>query len=169
VLAGAFSVENFHVTSQGMTAVFDYSRDANGQEEIVLRSNEGLTISAPNATPTAVTLSFFTATGREDTVLIEWETTSEIDTLGFNLWRSENRDGDCVLLNPTLIAAEPGSIWGRHYSYADGAVVPGVTYYYTLEEVGAGSTFYGPVAASLVRSYSIYLPIVLRDVSTGTR
>jgi hypothetical protein len=43
--------------------------------------------------PTVVFLSSFTAAGNGKQVKVDWETTSEIDNLGFNLYRSPKKDG----------------------------------------------------------------------------
>jgi hypothetical protein len=69
--------------------------------------------------------------------------------VGFNVWRSETRDGGYVQVNDTLIpSASPGGVWGSGYSYVDSDVIPGTTYYYRLEEleVGGGRDWYGPVS-----------------------
>jgi hypothetical protein len=79
--------------------------------------------------------------------VVTWETAVEIDTLGFNLWRSETRDGSYDQVNNALIpAASPGGVWGGSYTYTDSDVTPGRTYYYKLHEIEAGgvSNWYGP-------------------------
>ena len=44
---------------------------------------------------------------------VTWETALEIDTVGFNLWRSTNVGSGYVQVNDTLIpAASPGGVWG---------------------------------------------------------
>lgn len=65
-------------------------------------------------------------------------------------------------LNESLIPARfPGQGLGASYSYLDGAAHPGVTYYYTLEDVDADGTRtpHGPVTFTLWRAY---LPLVWR-------
>lgn len=97
--------------------------------------------------PTAVSLASFTATWDGDQVLVAWETTMEVDTAGFNLWRSTAPDGGYAQINSTLIpSASPGGMQGAAYSYTDANVTPGTTYYYKLEELvaGGGSNWYGP-------------------------
>jgi len=97
--------------------------------------------------PTAVTLASFTAEWDSGQVLIAWETTLEIDTIGFNLWRSTASDGAYVRVNETLIpAASPGGVMGGVYTFDDPSAVPGTTYYYKLEEleVGGARNWYGP-------------------------
>ncbi|MBN1978813.1 MAG: hypothetical protein JW918_15555 [Anaerolineae bacterium] len=100
--------------------------------------------------PTAVELSAFDATWSGSDVLVTWETAMEIDTVGFNVWRSTTADGSYVKANDTLIpAASPGGVWGGSYAFTDPNVLPGTTYYYKLEEIEAGkeaSNWYGPVS-----------------------
>lgn len=130
------------------------------------------TTPTPTGTPTAVTLSSFTATAYDGYVLVEWETASEIDTLGFNLYRSQSTDGLRIRLNEALILSQAvGSVGGASYQHMDSEVTGGVTYYYWLEdvEVGGASTVHGPVSAAAQRVYRIYLPIVLRNGPVGQR
>jgi hypothetical protein len=99
--------------------------------------------------PTAVTLSSFTAEWDGDQVAVAWETALEIDTVGFNVWRSTAADGGYAQVNSTLIpAASPGGVWGGSYAFTDAGVTPGATYYYKLEEleVGGARNWYGPVS-----------------------
>lgn len=103
--------------------------------------------------PTLVTLGDFTAT---DSIRLQWETMSEEDTAGFNLWRAKApADGKCTSqrvedytevtkLNPQLIANSGAFLQGASYSYQDRQVAAQTTYCYGLEEInGEGmSTFY---------------------------
>jgi hypothetical protein len=113
---------------------------------------------------TLVELASFTATGHDDYVQVEWETASEIDNDGFNLWRSEAEAGSYTQLNADLIPARGGPTTGASYSYDDEAVTNGVTYWYKLEDVDlyGVSTFHGPVSAVAGRGYRLYLPLVLK-------
>jgi hypothetical protein len=99
----------------------------------------------------AVTLVSFTATGGDGQVLIEWETASEMDNIGFNLWRSTSEAGDYVRLNDSLIPSQAlGSVIGAYYYYTDSDVINGTTYYYKLESVDVYGhvEFHGPISAT---------------------
>lgn len=97
---------------------------------------------------------------------VTWETALEIDTVGFNLWRSTNVGSGYVQVNDTLIpAASPGGVWGGAYAFTDAGVTPGTTYYYKLEEleVGGARNWYGPTSTG----DSGPTAVVLSTVATG--
>lgn len=114
--------------------------------------------------PTLITLASFTASHRGDHVLLEWKTASEVDSAGFNLWRSEAEAGPYARLNADLIPARGGPTNGLSYSYLDDTIANGVTYWYKLEDVDAHgvSVLHGPVSATPRRCHRIYLPALLR-------
>lgn len=80
-------------------------------------------------------------------VLVEWTTESEVETAGFNVYRSEGAEGPYVKINPELIPSSPDPILGGHYVYTDTDVVAGRTYYYKLEDVELDGTtaLHGPI------------------------
>jgi hypothetical protein len=114
--------------------------------------------------PTLIELASFTATPHDGYVLVEWETASEIDNDGFNLWRSEAAGGEYAKLNADLIPAQGGPTTGASYSYNDEAVINGITYWYKLEDVDlySASTFHGPVSATPRQLHRLYLPLLLK-------
>jgi hypothetical protein len=120
------------------------------------------------AIPTAVHLIRFEAWPDGTAIHIEWETATEIDNLGFNLYRSEADGGPYVKLNDALIPSQaPGSSIGAVYTYTDSLVQPGFTYYYKIEDVDAFgvSTLHGPIWATAAAPplHRLYLPLVLRE------
>ncbi len=68
-------------------------------------------------------------------IRIDWETETEIDTAGFNVYRSDQPDGDFELLNNGLIPSSGDATSGSSYSFVDASVTAGETYYYRLEDV----------------------------------
>ena len=68
-------------------------------------------------------------------VIVEWSTASELDTVGFNLYRSEDQKGDFHIVNDRLIPSSSDALMGGDYSYRDVTVRAGHTYYYLLEDV----------------------------------
>ena len=99
-----------------------------------------------DAQPLAATLVSFTAEAEENQVLVSWETASEIDTLGFTIYRSDGADNELAVL-AFVPSQSPGSTAGAAYTYADAGVAAGQTYWYWLESVDlAGVTrMHGPV------------------------
>ncbi len=99
---------------------------------------------------TAVELASFDAAPQDGGVLLTWATASEVDNLGFNIYRADSQVGELIKINPNLIPSKNlGSSTGAAYSYLDGSAVPGATYYYWLEDLdmSGASARHGPVAA----------------------
>lgn len=102
--------------------------------------------------PTSVTLVSFTAKPQADAIQIEWETATELETLGFDLFRAEAEDGPRSRINPSFIPSQnPGSAAGALYEWWDDTVSTEATYYYWLEAVDiyGDSSLHGPVHTSL--------------------
>jgi hypothetical protein len=116
--------------------------------------------------PTAVTLARFEATAAKGGILVEWETATEMDTLGFNLYRGEPAGGPYARLNEALIPSQsPGVPTGASYAWLDGGVEAGFTYYYLLEDVDVQgqAVRHGPVHATVPgRVHRVYLPQIRR-------
>ena len=82
-----------------------------------------------------VSLSFFRPTLENGEVVIRWTTESELDNAGFNILRSETRNGEYKQVNTELIAGH-GTTGERHsYKWVDPTAKPGVVYYYQIEDV----------------------------------
>jgi hypothetical protein len=104
--------------------------------------------------PTAVRLLWFEVTGVEgQAITLGWETATELDTLGFNLYRATAIDGERARVNAELIPTlfPPGSLLGAIYEYTD--TLPqedqGQQIYYWLEEVEihGNAELHGPLEA----------------------
>lgn len=87
---------------------------------------------------------------RDQTAInVDWSTATEIDTAGFNIYRSTSPDGPFTQVNDTIISASPDPLTGGTYQFTDTDVVPDQTYYYELEdvEVNGNTTRHGPITA----------------------
>ncbi len=119
------------------------------------------TLRDPNY-PTAVTLADFSATRGTGQIRLTWQTLMEIDTLGFNVYRSSSPDSGRrgQRLNEALIpAAAVGSVLGQTYEFIDDTVQPGWQYYYWLEVINLDDTqLFGP--QSVNQFIGLYLPVV---------
>jgi len=113
--------------------------------------------------PTAVKLLSFTASGRLDHVVVTWETATEENNVGFNLYRRAVGTQEYLRLNLALIpSAAPGWGQGASYTFADDTTTAGVTYEYVLEDVDLSGTRtpHGPVTA--MGPYAFFIPSVYR-------
>lgn len=100
--------------------------------------------------PTAVELLSFEARGGDQSVELAWATASEVNNIGFHLYRAESEDGP---YEPITAAPVPGlgsSPEGARYAYTDSGLRNGTTYFYKLEDIDtAGETkLHGPVSAT---------------------
>ena len=103
--------------------------------------------------PTAVDLVSFKAEPQGRDVLVSWETASEIDNVGFSVYRSV-AGGERVRLNAWLIPSQsPGSTMGSSYQYVDRSAEPDTAYQYWLEDIdmAGAAAMNGPLAVQTPR------------------
>jgi len=96
----------------------------------------------------SVTIVYFGATGRQDSILVSWETASENNVLGFNVYRGTTEQRESAMnLNASLIPSQGSG--GGQYSFTDNGAAAGTTYYYWLGVLGLTGReyYYGPVTA----------------------
>mgnify|MGYP000859411666 CR=1 FL=1 len=95
--------------------------------------------------PLAADLLTFTGSSVNGKVKLEWETANEVDTIGFNLYRSKSLDGVRTKINENLISSQnAGLSGGGYYMFKDKTVKGKKIYYYWLEEIdlsGKGTLF----------------------------
>lgn len=98
---------------------------------------------------------------RQVAILVEWSTASELSTVGFNLYRSDERDGRYEKVNSALIPASPDPLAGGDYSYRDTSVAANDTYFYMLEDVDSSGAAerYGPIEVKAQRGGQIELAL----------
>ena len=89
----------------------------------------------PGDAPLPVELSSFTATVLEGGVHLRWRTESEVENLGFDVFRGKERDGPFFKINDFLIPGAGSSPVPHEYEFADADVVEGCRYFYYLEDV----------------------------------
>ena len=103
--------------------------------------------------PTAVELASFSAEPQGRDVLVSWETASEIDNVGFNVYRSE-AGGERTRLNAWLIPSQnPGSTAGSSYQFVDRSAEPDTAYEYWLEDIdmSGAAAINGPLTVQTSR------------------
>ena len=120
-------------------------------------------------TPLAVDLAFFTAQAEGAAVRLTWETVSEVDHVGFNLYRGPAADGPWTPLNDTLIVSPvPGSTDGQHYEWLDADPLDDAIYWYQLEalDVDSAARIVGRTSVQLGQTppaQRIWLPLILQQ------
>ncbi|MBL7067222.1 MAG: hypothetical protein ISS29_05125, partial [Candidatus Marinimicrobia bacterium] len=137
IVTGSYSSPNFTVFSHDFLDGYYYT----------LAST-----SSDNSLP--VGLSYFCAVAGNERITLKWTTESEIDNLGFNIYRSPNSNspagGQFLMINDELISNAGNSSQRHDYEYVDNGLTNGVTYWYKLEDVDySGNTkLHGPVSAT---------------------
>ena len=95
-------------------------------------------ISTPGQTlgqPLPVELSSFRPTLEDGKVVVRWTTESELDNAGFNIYRSETRNGEFKQVNAQLIQGAGTTGERNTYEWVDTTAKPDVVYYYQIEDV----------------------------------
>jgi flagellar basal body-associated protein FliL len=100
---------------------------------------------------------------QQASVIIDWTTASEIDTAGFNVYRSMQSDLGYRRVNAALIPASQEPLTGGVYSYTDFGVEPGKIYFYLLEDVSMDGqvTRHGPIEVKAQANYWLNFSILI--------
>ncbi len=70
--------------------------------------------------------------------VVTWETASEANTAGFNIYRGPTANGPWTQVNATLIPPSAEPVRGGRYEFRDTTARAGESSYYLLEEVELG-------------------------------
>lgn len=97
----------------------------------------------------AIDLVNFTATAQEDSILIQWETATEIDNAGFYVTRATEPEPTYSDISG-FIPAEGSGVIGAEYQFVDDDVTKGNVYYYILEAVDTSQNvdIHGPITVT---------------------
>jgi hypothetical protein len=82
-----------------------------------------------------VTLSYFEARYVDNVVILRWITESEINNLGFEVYRAESKDGPFKKINPHRIEGAGTTASQHKYEYIDDTAVTGNQYFYYIENI----------------------------------
>ncbi len=94
--------------------------------------------------PQSVELEFFTGTAQYPShILLEWQSVSEQQTIGYRLFRGVTPNPNQASLLVAFIQAQnPATLPGAYYFYQDSAnLTPGVVYYYWIEDQDTNSAW----------------------------
>nr|WP_255603123.1 SdrD B-like domain-containing protein [Oscillochloris sp. ZM17-4] len=115
--------------------------------------------------PTAITLQSFTLERQRSGNLLRWETGAEINSAGFEIYRSATGSrADAEQVSGPLILSSGVGGGGARYSWLDSSADPQVGYSYWLVEVEIGGARheYELNQPALQQEYRIYMPLVVR-------
>ena len=87
--------------------------------------------------PLPVSLSKFRPERLKETgeIVIRWITESELNNAGFNILRSETRNGEFTKINTSLIKGHGTTSERNTYEWKDTTAKPNVVYYYQIQDV----------------------------------
>ena len=85
--------------------------------------------------PLPVVLSSFRAVRDDAAVQVSWTTESSLENAGFHLYRSTQRTGGFIRVNPRLIQGAGTTAERRTYTYIDNPPKVDGIYYYQLQEI----------------------------------
>ena len=166
--SGGESDETPYVGQTDVTADVEPASDRATRDVDTIEGYYLLTVNAQliGCVPLAVTLADFAAVQTGDAVLLTWETASELNNRGFNLYRGVSPGAPDRQINETLIPSQSqGNPGGFIYTWEDRAgLVPGTTYFYWVEDVdiNGAATRHGPV------SVAYGAPTAVRLIDVGT-
>lgn len=111
------------------------------------------TYSNPGDVSLPVELTAFSATPEADKIVLKWTTQSEVNNLGFEVYRSGEETGAYAMIasfeNTPALQGGGNSNTAREYTYEDAILSNGGTYWYQIADVDYQGvrTFHGPVSA----------------------
>ena len=86
--------------------------------------------------PVPVSLSKFRPERLDDgTIVVRWITESELNNAGFNILRSDTRNGQFAQINTSLIKGQGTTSERTTYAFPDTSAKPNVVYYYQIQDV----------------------------------
>lgn len=131
-----------------------------------------LGVTRPRAVSASVDIVYFRYVSNQNSITLEWGTETELDLLGFLIYRGLDSDLNNADPIGNLIPANGAPpTGGAEYQYEDTSVTQGVTYYYWLASVDISDTgpgeysFEGPRSATTLGGTTINTPI---PTTTGT-
>jgi hypothetical protein len=124
--------------------LINYDNASKGDVDVVVTNNVEQTL--------PVELSSFNAIATADNFAqISWETASESNLLGYNIYRNERENSETSQRVNTNIISANNYASGSKYSFVDSEIETETTYYYWLEsvELSNENKLYGPVSVRI--------------------
>ncbi len=104
-----------------------------------------------------IELSQFTARAENEHVVLEWTTESEVNNIGFNLYRSETSNSDYKKINSKMIPGAINASEPNNYSFVDNIIETNNRYYYKLQDVAGDleTEMHGPYSVEVKKSAAV--------------
>jgi len=159
--AGFLSLDDFWSTGGIDAIICNFTTIGNGHVYVELQGSDGLpdwSANAHNVTfanqdiTLPVELNSFSATTSDNKVILTWITQSEVNNLGFEVYRSAEENGEYAMIasyeNNQSLQGAGNSNAAREYTYEDRMLFNGETYWYQIADVDYQGvrTFHGPVS-----------------------
>lgn len=111
--------------------------------------------------PLPVEMSACSAVIDNNVATVSWRTETELNNLGFFVYRSENENENYIKITEDLIRGQGSTSMATDYQYIDNSIDASKDYWYLIETISIDglSTFYGPIPATVSSAVS-------RDMST---
>jgi hypothetical protein len=109
--------------------------------------------------PLPIVLSAFTAQVLDGAVTLSWRTESEVNNVGFSIYRSEVENGKYTKVNASLILGIGTDEASYDYSFVDDTVMFGKTYYYYIEDVDISGRTNRSHIIEIIVGESIEIPL----------
>jgi hypothetical protein len=121
-----------------------YYNNAGGSAETDAVAGTGDTAPVQVGGPTAVQMRSFTATSAARGILLRWRTGTEVELVGFNVFRQKGAQARKVKLNRSLVRAK-GGVAGAKYSWLDRSAKRGGRYWLQAVNADGSRSWYGGV------------------------
>jgi hypothetical protein len=108
-----------------------------------------------------VELASFEATGNYGSVSLNWVTSSEVENLGFNIYRSVAEEENWSKVNSAMIDGKGTTSEESSYRFVDEKVAAGETYSYQLESVSINGV------AEIEKTVDVFVPLPEEYVLMG--
>ena len=105
-----------------------------------------------------VELSAFSAQAAEGKVVLSWATQSEVNNLGFEVYRAQEEAGNYTMIasyeSNAALQGAGNSNEEIEYQYEDASIYPGATFWYQIADVDFAGvrTFHGPIQAEALET-----------------
>ena len=101
--------------------------------------------------PLPVEMQMYSAIIEQNAAVITWRTETELNNLGFHIYRSDNPETDFVKITDDMIWGQGSTSTPHDYEYVDRTVEANSDYWYLIETISTDGlrTFYGPFEATV--------------------